>query len=616
MVSARFDDLTPGAEHGYLFADPVDVVVANHVDEVVPAIAAADRAARRGRWAAGYVAYEAASGLDRGLPVHDPLPGLPLVWFGIFPRRLAAEQPPSGAGGYEVSDWTPAMDREGFGAAVSAIRRAIAAGDTYQVNLTFPLHAGFSGDPSRWYTDLAGAQRGAFAAHIDTGSRHILSASPELFFQLDGDRIRTRPMKGTVRRGRWVEEDAAMARWLAGSEKDRAENVMIVDLLRNDLGRIAEVGSVEVDELFAVERYETVWQLTSTVSARVGPHLALVDVFRALFPCGSVTGAPKRSTMGIIRALEPQPRGVYCGAVGFVGPGSAGLGPTAAFNVAIRTVDVDLARGTAIYGVGCGITWGSDIDAEYEEARWKARVLVARRPDFDLFETIRWDPGGGFVFLDRHLDRLAASAGYFGFGFDRAGAVERLHARVAGEGASLRVRLTLDRSGAVEVTASTLLVGFGDDAAADPVRFAVEPLSVAPDNVLLFHKTTARRQFEEPPRRHPEAGDVLLVNDRGELTEFTVANVVLRLDGAWCTPPLESGCLAGVFRAELLAAGTLTERVLTLDDLDAADEVAWINSVRGWRPAVRIESGPAAPELHPETGDRPTDAGTRMPNLR
>ena len=252
------------------------------------------------------------------------------------------------------------MDQETFTGAVAAIHDAIAAGDTYQVNLTFPLQARFAGDPAAWYADLAGAQLGAFNAHLEFGDRHLLSASPELFFSLDGDRITTRPMKGTVRRGRWTEEDVALAARLAGSEKDRAENVMIVDLLRSDLGKVAEVGSVAVDRLFAVERYETVWQLTSTISARLGAGATLTDVFRALFPCGSVTGAPKRSTMQIIRALETGPRGPYCGAIGFAGPRRQEGGIHAVFNVPIRTVDLDLSAARATYGVGCGITWGSE----------------------------------------------------------------------------------------------------------------------------------------------------------------------------------------------------------------------------------------------------------------
>ncbi len=592
MTSARFDDLTPGSEHAFVFSGPVDEVVAHRPDEVAAAIAAIDEATSRGLWAAGYLTYEAAAGLDPALPVHPPVDDRPLLHFGLYRSRIEVPplSRPAAVAGYEVSDWEPGMDQETFTGAVAAIHDAIAAGDTYQVNLTFPLQARFAGDPAAWYADLAGAQLGAFNAHLEFGDRHLLSASPELFFSLDGDRITTRPMKGTIRRGRWTEEDVALAARLAGSEKDRAENVMIVDLLRSDLGKLAEVGSVAVDRLFVVERYETVWQLTSTISARLGAGATLTDVLRALFPCGSVTGAPKRSTMQIIRALETRPRGPYCGAIGFAGPRRQDGGIHAMFNVAIRTVDLDLSAARATYGVGCGITWGSEAASEYEEARWKAQLLTGRRADFDLVETIAWDPDEGFRHLDRHLERLGGSAGYFGFALDRSIVERSLDSTVASLAEPLRVRVTAARSGDVHVEAAPL-----ETPARDPVRFALAPLPVPPDDVLLFHKTTAREQYREPRRMHPDADDVLLVNDRGELTEFTVANVALLLDGVWYTPPLGSGVLPGTYRAELVEQGALTERVLTVADLDAADEVAWFNSLRGWRTAQPIGTAAAPP---------------------
>jgi para-aminobenzoate synthetase/4-amino-4-deoxychorismate lyase len=592
MTSARFDDLTPGSEHGFVLSGLVDEVVANRPDEVAAALAGIEDATSRGLWAAGYLAYEAAAGLDPALPVHAAQDGRPPVHFGLYRGRVEATPLTrlGSAAGYEVSDWEPGMDQETFAGAVAAIRDAIAAGDTYQVNLTFPLRARFAGDPAAWYADLARGQRGAFNAHLEFGDRHLLSASPELFFSVDGDVITTRPMKGTVRRGRWTEEDAALAARLAGSGKDRAENVMIVDLLRSDLGRIAEVGSVAVDRLFAVERYETVWQLTSTVSARLRPGATLTDVLRALFPSGSVTGAPKRSTMQVIRALEPAQRGPYCGAIGFVAPTPPQGGIHAVFNVPIRTVDLDLSTGGATYGVGCGITWGSDAAGEYEEARWKAQLLTAHHPDFDLVETLAWAPDEGFRHLDRHLDRLDGSAGYFGFAVDRSAVARSLHGTVAGMSEQLRVRVTAARSGEVHIEAAPL-----DARHPGPVRFVLAPLPLAPDDALLFHKTTAREQYRGPRRLHPDADDVLLVNDRGELTEFTVANVALLLDGVWCTPPLESGLLPGTYRAELVEQGAITERVLTVADLEAAEEVAWFNSLRGRRRAQLIGTATEPP---------------------
>jgi para-aminobenzoate synthetase/4-amino-4-deoxychorismate lyase len=586
VLEARFDDLTPGRERSFALADPVGVLEARRPDEVAPTIAAAEAATARGLWAAGFVAYEAAPGLDRDLVVRDRQPGdpfhdLPLAWFALFDGRIGVEPfEPSGPeerpGG---SPWRASVDLPGYEAAVARIRELIAAGQTYQVNHTMRLRAQVRGDERGLYRDLALAQRGAYAAYLNSGRYRVLSASPELFFRVDDSRVTTRPMKGTAARGRWLEEDEGVAARLVASDKDRAENAMIVDLLRNDLGRVARAGTVETSRMFEPERYETVWQLTSTVTAELESGTPIVDVFRALFPSGSVTGAPKVSTMRIIRELEDSPRGVYCGAIGYLAPNGSGE-PRANFSVAIRTVVVDSRAGSAEYGVGGGITFDSSAAAEYDEALAKARVLSASRPAFDLLESIRHDPDEGFRHLPEHLERVGSSARYFGYRFDAEAAVAACKRAVEESDAPLRVRLTLGRDGAVAVTTGAI-----EPNADRRVRLAVDDDPVDPSDVFLFHKTTLRAPYERRRAKRPDVDDVVLVNTRGEATESTMANLAVLLDGEWVTPPIDAGLLPGSSRAVLLREGTLRERRVSIEELRAADDVALVSSVRGWRPA-------------------------------
>lgn len=375
---ARFDDLPAGAALHFGTLDRA--LVATSPSEVIPVIDEVHRATAAGAWAFGYLSYEAASALDPSLPVHVPSDGLPLAVFGVGgePTEVPVIEPVE-AGTVGAGRWRLAWDRSQYRAAVDAVHDHIAAGDTYQVNLTSRFTAPFGGDPLMLYACLAHAQNGRYNAYLDVGRFVIASASPELFFDIRDHRVRVRPMKGTAPRGRTVPEDEALARALRASAKERAENLMIVDLVRNDLGRIGVPGSVRVTSLFRHERYETVHQLTSEVTAEIEHGAGLTDIFRALFPCGSVTGAPKERSMGIIRALEPGPRGVYCGAIGFVAPPGA-RHPTR-FSVAIRTAEIDRRTGQCSYGAGGGITWESHADREYEELITKARILpVAQSP--------------------------------------------------------------------------------------------------------------------------------------------------------------------------------------------------------------------------------------------
>ena len=598
MIDVRFDDLGQASGRSFLLLEPVGTIEARRTDEVAGSLAAVEAATERGLWAGGFLSYEAAPGLDPALSVRargpgDPFSDLPLLWFALFEgaTEIDLPHPTAEEPGAPLDAWVPSIARERFDAAIAEIRERIAAGDTYQVNYTLRLRAGIEGDERGLYRDLCLAQRGPYASYLNLGRYRVLSASPELFFRIDADRITTRPMKGTMPRGRWPAEDDEAARRLVASSKDRAENAMIVDLLRNDLGRISRPGSVEVPTMFEAERYETVWQLTSTVTSRLTPDVGLPDVFRALFPSGSVTGAPKIRSMGIIADLEDSPRGAYTGAIGYVAPRDAPV-PRANFNVAIRTVLLDTRTGLAEYGVGGGITHDSSAAAEYDEVLAKARVLTVRRPPFSLFETMRYEPRGGFHHLDAHLRRLASSARYFGFAYDEEAVGDALEKAVAGEDAPVRVRCVLARDGELEVTLEPL----SDRDPSAPVRLAIDDRLVDANDALLFHKTTLRGRYERAAARHPYAEDVLLVNGRGEVTESTVANVAVRIGGRWRTPPLDAGLLPGIGRAARLNEGALEERRITLEELRTAEEVALVSSLRGWRRAVLVAPDDPAPD--------------------
>ena len=555
------------------FTRPHKVVAAQTPAEVRPALREVEAAVAAGLYAAGYVGYEAAPAFDPALAVRGGS-RLPLLWFGLF--REPAPDAPAAGGDYRLTGWTASDDRPAYERNFAAAREAIARGDTYQINYSFRLRARFAGDALAFYEQLASNQRAAYCAYLDTGQHRILSASPELLFRWDGRTIVTKPMKGTARRGLWPEEDAALGAWLAASEKNRAENVMIVDLMRNDLGRVARVGSVRVRDLCRVERYPTVFQMTSTVEARTRPGLTLEEVCAAVFPSGSVTGAPKVSTMRLIAALEDSPRGVYCGSVGLLTPGG-----DAVFNVAIRTVVIDSATGAAEYGVGGGLTWDSAGGDEYEEALAKAAVLAGRPEPFQLLETMRLECGR-YSLLNRHLARLRASAGYFDIPVSLRAVRRALaeHARAFPTGAR-RARLLVSEAGGARVESQQL-----DELPAGPLPVALAARPVPRGDRFLYHKTTRREVYDSRRRPHPAAFDVLLSNEDGELTEFTTGNLVVELEGRRWTPPRPSGLLAGVMRAELLERGEIAERTLTLSHLGASPRLWLINSVRGWVPVA------------------------------
>jgi para-aminobenzoate synthetase/4-amino-4-deoxychorismate lyase len=568
------------------FSSPLTTYSANQLQEVLPLLKAAEAAAKSGAWVVLMLSYEAAPAFDVALKTHTR-GFMPLAWAAVFdnpkppttsavPTTLATEFT---AGGYDLTAWSSQVSRPEYSEALSRVRDLITRGDTYQVNYTFPLLSHFNGDSSAWYETLCIAQGAEYCSYLDLGRYKVLCISPELFFERRGDSIKTKPMKGTIDRGRWADEDEERGRQLMESPKDRAENVMIVDLLRNDLGKISVPGSVSVSKLFEVERYETLWQMTSTIESTLRSDVSMVDVMTALFPCGSITGAPKIRTMEIIRELEPFPRGIYTGTIGFIRPGG-----DCVFNVAIRTVVLDSETGAASFGVGGGITIDSTAEREYDECLVKSSFLTATNQNFRLLESILYE-SGEFFLLSRHLKRLKASARYFNFHFPEEQIVcelERAVENCASE--RLKVRLLLSKAGAIEI--ETIQLRAGCDVA---LRVSLAEIPVDANDKFLFHKTTNRLVYDQAAEQRSDCDDVILWNQRREVTESSVANVVLSVDGELFTPPQDSGLLAGTFREELLAEGKIRERVISVEDLRQASSFFLINSVRKWIPAVLIE---------------------------
>ena len=555
------------------FDQPTEIITAYRVDDVLPALRRVEQATvQEKRYAAGFLAYEAAPAFDAALRTHSPKPDLPLLWFGLYAEPQKAKRlPPPAADSYAFGEWQASVGKPDFLAAIDQIKEHIARGDTYQVNYTFRLRSTFSGSAWALFRSLEQAQQAHFAAYVDLDSHAICSASPELFFHLAGQRLSSRPMKGTAPRGHNRAEDEANVAWLQQSQKNRAENVMIVDMIRNDMGRVAAVGSVRAPSLFDIERYPTVLQMTSTVEADT--QASLVEVMQALFPCASITGAPKVRTMQIITDLETEPRGIYTGAIGFITPEHR-----VQFNVAIRTVVVDKINGRAEYGVGSGIVWDSVGEDEYEECRIKTAVLTEPPPDFCLLESLLWDPTAGFFLLDRHLQRLQEAAHFFVIPLAADEATRALHELAETlPPRPHKVRLLVSQQGVISVEAAPLAT----DATKRPLRVGLATAPVQASDPFLYHKTTHRAVYERALAGRPDCDDALLWNEAGEVTESTRANVVVKMGGEWFTPPVECGLLAGTYRAALLAQGAIRERVIRVEELAEAESIHLINSVRG-----------------------------------
>ncbi|MEP6732937.1 MAG: aminodeoxychorismate synthase component I [bacterium] len=573
-----------------VFRAPARVLRAATLTDVVPMIDEAERHARAGGWSVGFVSYEAAPAFDAALAAMPP-GSVPLAWFALFDAvdaDVAADEfPPDES----VSDSAlPAEHssllgelRSGTSEAVyvDAVRRIkeyISAGDAYQVNFTVPFTLTPEGAPLAIYERMRSAQAGRYSSFLDLGDVQIMSASPELFFDRRGTAVRCRPMKGTRARSLTSAADSAQARALRASEKDRAENTMIVDLTRNDLGRVARIGTVCVTSLHEAERYPSVWQLTSTVEAELVADLDLSALFRALFPAGSITGAPKIRAMEIIRELEARPREVYCGSIGIIRPGG-----DATFNVAIRTAWTADAGDTVHLDAGGAVTSDSTAAGELDEVRTKVNAFTTLPVSPDLFETIRVEAGVPQR-LERHLERLRTSASYFDIPFNGECARASLQDAigVAPFTPVARARLTLRRDGRYLATAAPFVDAPSDGAR--PVGIAPRPMDRT--DVRFYHKTHDRRIYDDALSAHGDYFDVLLWNAEAEVTEFTRGNLVVERERQLRTPPVQSGLLAGVLRGELLEAGVIGERVIRVSELRGASRMWFVNALRGWIPVV------------------------------
>jgi len=587
--SARIDFSDPHRPDGprlrHSFGTPRQILVAVEPSQVRLVLDAVEAAARRGYWCVGYLRYEAACAFDAAFAVREAQG--PLAWFAVYDQALPW---PVGEGDDAEPvqvQWDAACSRAAFDTALGSIQRAIAAGALYQVNFTAPLHGVLHGEPEggaalALFAALQRVQPGGYAAFLDTGDEQLLSVSPELFFDWHGGRILTRPMKGTAPRGATLTEDAALAQALRSSPKERAENVMIVDLLRNDLSRIAEPFSVQVPHLFHTEALSTVWQMTSDVVADTRGGCSLADVFAALFPCGSVTGAPKVSAMQMIRTLEPQSRGVYCGAIGLVYPGVDGIRAT--FNVPIRTVT--LRGNAATCGVGSGITSGALADAEWQEWRHKRAFVERASMPFELLETLALEDGS-LRDAPAHLARMAAAAAHFAYPWPQQQVQQCLQQLVQTHAkGAWRVRLLLGARGQARAEAFVL----PPSPQRVRLQLASRPLDDAHSEFVRF-KTTRRAHYDAFAPAEEGIFDTLLWNERGELTECTRGNIALLLDGRWVTPPLDCGLLGGIGRAGALQTGRMSEGVVRLDDLPRVQALAFVNSLRGWIDAELDPSG-------------------------
>ena len=556
------------ANTGWEFFDnPLAVLIATKAEEVRSVLDQVETATQQGYQCVGYVAYEAASALDTSLAVHPSTQ--PLAVFGIFTSCQRLTTLPSNK---PSAVWLrPVMSCEQYTSKIQAIKTLLAHGESYQVNLTHTLQGTYEGEPLDLFATLYDAQPTAYAAFLQLNDLAIASVSPELFFCLDGDQITTQPMKGTAPRAVNAEEDLANKHALESSEKDRSENIMIVDMIRNDLGRICQPGTITADNLFAIESLPTVWQQTSSVSGKTEARFS--DILSTLFPCASITGAPKKRTMEIINALEDDARGIYTGCIGVLKPDRS-----MRFSVAIRTLVLDTDTRSASYGIGGGIVWDSAPLSEWQESLDKSKLLNGVSPM--LLETMKYDPRDGVVLLDRHINRLIDAANTHAYPLNPTQAKELVQRFSATEKRKLRLRA--DRSGRLSLESNDF----------PPIktvfRLGLADAPIQREDFRLRTKTTQRTLYDQNRGARLDIDDVILFNEDNEITETTIFNLYLKIQGVLYTPALPSGLLPGVYREHLLALGAAKERVLSVQDLSKAEGLYVSNAVRGLCPAILV----------------------------
>ncbi|WP_245751678.1 aminodeoxychorismate synthase component I [Amphibacillus marinus] len=572
-VNLRFD-FSNGTQEGQslLFKNPERIFSTYKRSEIVPILKELEQEIELGRYIAGYLSYEAAPAFDVNYQVNSGA-DMPLLWFASF-KKPSPAPPFSKLANFEIANWQDTQSYHTYQDNIRKIKEAIRIGDTYQVNYTTRLLSNFKGDGASFYHKLMKNQQASYSAFLDLENYQILSASPELFFKVNNGVITTKPMKGTAKRGLDYYTDEEQKAYLTGSEKERAENLMIVDLLRNDLGKIAVEGSVHVPHLLSVETYPTVHQMTSTIKATLKPESGLTNWLAALFPCGSITGAPKIKTMAYIKQLESTARNVYCGTIGYVTPNNE-----AVFNVPIRTVTLNKQTGRALYGVGGGITWDSESELEYDEIQTKAALLTAEQQSFSLLESLSLC-NGQFERKEAHLKRLTNSAEYFQFNFNKSLILNELsYLAKRFPSGHYKVRLLVNKKGLLKQTIAPL------KPLESNVTCYLAKTPITTNTPFVYHKTTQRQCYQKLAVNEEDNFSTLLWNKQGHLTEFTIGNLVLKLGNEFVTPPLNSGLLPGVFRDQLLKENRISEKILAKKDINEAEEIWLINSVRGW---VRI----------------------------
>ena len=549
----------------YTFTQPIKELKTRDLAEVADLLAQVESYQEQGYYVVGYVSYEAAPAFEEKLAVHKaPLLAEYLLYFTVHDRVETSPIPLT----YEEVDlpskWQEETSAENYEKAIAQIHHHLRQGDTYQVNYTVQLKQDLSVDPFATYNRMVVEQEAGYNAYVEHDEMAVISMSPELFFEQNDRELTTRPMKGTTQRGVTDQEDLAQASWLEQDPKNRSENMMIVDLLRNDMNRISEVGSEHVERLCQVEQYSTVWQMTSTIKSQLRPDVDLVEIFRSLFPCGSITGAPKIATMEIIKNLEPQPRGVYCGTIGLLLPNGRRI-----FNVAIRTIQ--LHQGKAIYGVGGGITWDSTWESEYREVHQKAAVLYRKQARFQLITTGKISQKQ-LLFEDQHLERLTKASRYFAFPFDPKKLRQKIEeeCQVCDDNQDYRLRIITSKSGEMELS-----------------RQILSPLSPSFCKAKLCLQEADLQQaftyFKTTHRPHLSLGkqESIYHNAAGELLETSIGNLVLKIAGKLYTPPTSLGILPGIYRQHLLETGQVKEKIMTLEDLNQAEAIYGCNAVRG-----------------------------------
>lgn len=550
------------------FKNPIKIITTKSSEQILSCLTEVEQAVNDGYYAAGYLSYEAAPGFDSKFTVSNNNQ-IPLLWFGIYTEPIKEKLDNNKS--FNTSSWKPTVSKEKYYQDIDEIHDYIKKDKTEQVNYTIKLKSMFDGDPFSFYKQMEEAQSANYSAYLNSGDHTIMSASPELFFQLRDSIITTKPMKGTIERGKTYEEDIEKAKWLKASPKNRTENELITKLISEELKQFTIPNTTRTTKAFEIEKYPTLYQMTSTVQGNISPEISIVDIFKKLFPAGSITGSPKTKTMKIINSLETEPREIYCGAIGYITPDREAI-----FNVPIRTVLLDNKTNRLEYGVGGGITIASEKEEEYNEVLTKAKLLTKKRTAFQLLESIGIK-NGEFIVLDLHLKRLKKSADYFDFNLQLDEIKIKLHNLIKRHPEhEWKVRLLSSKNGQFSLDTEQIYTSNQKQ------LVLLADHSINKNDLFLYHKTTYRTIYEAYQVEDDNILDILLWNEDSEITEFTTGNVVIQMNEKLITPPVECGLLPGTFRSHLLKDETITVQKITKNDLLNATKIWYINSVREW----------------------------------